>query len=67
MGRSIGFVGAGLMGAGMVRPLLWAHALRVWNRTRSKAEDVAKAGAKFSSTIKWHERAAGVEAASRRK
>ena len=45
MGRSIGFVGTGLMGRGMARCLLRkGHSLRAWNRTRSKAEDVAKAG-----------------------
>lgn len=45
MGRTIGFVGTGLMGRGMVRSLIRkGHALRVWNRTRSKAEEAAKAG-----------------------
>jgi len=51
MGRSIGFVGTGLMGRGMARSLIRkGHALRVWNRTRSKAEDVAKAGAAVASS-----------------
>src|SRR5258708_5270103 len=51
MGRSIGFVGTGLMGRGMARSLLRkGHALRVWNRTRSKAADVAKAGAQVASS-----------------
>lgn len=51
MGRSIGFVGTGLMGRGMARSLLrQGHALCVWNRTRSKADDVAKAGAQVASS-----------------
>ena len=51
MGRTIGFVGTGLMGRGMVRSLIRkGHALRVWNRTRSKAEEAAKAGATVASS-----------------
>ena len=51
MGRTIGFVGTGLMGRGMARSLLRnGHAVRVWNRTRSKAEDVARAGATVAAS-----------------
>src|SRR5436190_15758252 len=51
MGRSIGFVGTGLMGRGMVRSLLRkGHPVRVWNRTRRKAEDLAQAGATVAAT-----------------
>lgn len=51
MGRTIGFVGTGLMGRGMAHSLLrQGHTVRVWNRTRSKAEDVAKAGAAVAAT-----------------
>ena len=45
MGRRIGFVGTGLMGSGMVRRLLSrGHAVRIYNRTRSKAEAAARSG-----------------------
>jgi 3-hydroxyisobutyrate dehydrogenase-like beta-hydroxyacid dehydrogenase len=61
MGRSIGFVGTGLMGRGMARSLLRkGHSLRVWNRTRSKAEDVAKAGGQVAATPAEAARGAGV-------
>jgi len=53
MARSIAFVGAGLMGRGLVRSLF-----------RSEAEDVARTGTKFSSATTYLERAAEVEAAS---
>ncbi|MEC5405520.1 NAD(P)-dependent oxidoreductase [Paraburkholderia sp. MPAMCS5] len=42
----IGFCGPGLMGAPMIRHLLRAgHTVRVWNRTRAKAEALAAEGA----------------------
>lgn len=42
----IGFIGLGIMGQGMVRNLLAAgHAVTVWNRTASKAQALAPAGA----------------------
>lgn len=43
--RTIGFIGTGLMGSGMARRLIrHGHALRIYNRTRSKAEEVARLG-----------------------
>jgi 3-hydroxyisobutyrate dehydrogenase-like beta-hydroxyacid dehydrogenase len=51
MGRTIGFVGTGLMGRGMARSLIRkGHAVRVYNRTRAKAEDVAQLGATVAAT-----------------
>src|SRR5476649_1682197 len=51
MGRTVGFVGTGLMGRGMARSLIRkGHALRIYNRTRAKAEEVAKAGGQVAST-----------------
>jgi len=51
MGRSIGFVGTGLMGRGMARCLIRkGHSLRVYNRTRAKAEEVATAGGQVAAT-----------------
>jgi 3-hydroxyisobutyrate dehydrogenase-like beta-hydroxyacid dehydrogenase len=51
MGRTIGFVGTGLMGRGMARSLLRkGHALRIYNRTRRKAEEVAQAGGQVADT-----------------
>jgi len=42
---TIGFIGTGLMGAGMARSLIRkGHRLRIYNRTRAKAEEVAKLG-----------------------
>ena len=47
----IAFLGLGSMGIGMAGNLLKAgHQLTVWNRTRSKAEELAKSGAKIAST-----------------
>jgi 3-hydroxyisobutyrate dehydrogenase-like beta-hydroxyacid dehydrogenase len=41
----MGFIGTGLMGAGMTRSLIRkGHAVRIYNRTRSKAEAVARLG-----------------------
>lgn len=45
MGRNIGFVGTGLMGRGMARNLIRkGHSLKLYNRTRAKAEEVAELG-----------------------
>lgn len=47
----IGFIGLGAMGRPMARNLLKAgHELTVYNRTRSRSEEAAKAGAKVSDT-----------------
>ena len=41
MGRSVGFIGIGIMGSGMSRNLVNAgHDVVVWNRTRSRAEEI---------------------------
>jgi len=46
---SVGFIGLGLMGKPMARNLLKAgFPLTVWNRTRSKAEELAQEGAKLA-------------------
>lgn len=46
-----GFVGLGAMGQGMARSLLRAgHEVTVWNRTRGRAEALAKDGATVAST-----------------
>jgi 3-hydroxyisobutyrate dehydrogenase-like beta-hydroxyacid dehydrogenase len=46
-----GFVGLGAMGQGMARSLLRAgHEVTVWNRTRERAEALAKDGAKVAGT-----------------
>ena len=51
MTQRVGFIGLGIMGAPMARNLLKAgFALTVWNRTRSKAEAVAKDGARAATT-----------------
>ncbi len=51
MGRTVGFVGTGLMGRGMARSLIRkGHALCIYNRTRAKAEEVAKAGGRVAAT-----------------
>jgi len=48
----IGFIGAGVMGAPMVRRLLDAgHRVRVWNRTLAKAEPLAAHGAQVAKTL----------------
>src|SRR5688572_4284120 len=45
MRRTIGFVGTGLMGRGMARTLIRkGHSLRVYNRTRAKADEVVRLG-----------------------
>lgn len=49
----IGFVGTGLMGRGMARSLLRnGHTLKIYNRTRAKAEEVAQAGGVVVDTPK---------------
>jgi 3-hydroxyisobutyrate dehydrogenase len=46
MQRSIGLVGTGLMGAGMARSLIRnGNTPRIYDRTRAKADAVAKHGA----------------------
>jgi 3-hydroxyisobutyrate dehydrogenase len=51
MARTIAFVGTGLMGRGMARSLLRkGHALRIYNRTRAKAEEVATLGGTVAAT-----------------
>lgn len=45
MPRSIGFIGVGLMGRGMVHSLVRnGHKLRIYNRTRARAEEAAQEG-----------------------
>lgn len=47
----VGFVGLGAMGAGIARRIMDAgHPLTVWNRTRSKADDLVDAGATWAGT-----------------
>jgi 3-hydroxyisobutyrate dehydrogenase-like beta-hydroxyacid dehydrogenase len=47
----IAFLGLGQMGEPMARRLLdHGHELTVWNRTRSKADDLAKAGARVADS-----------------
>ncbi len=48
---NIGFIGLGQMGMGMARSLLKAgHVLTVYNRTRSRAEQLVPEGARVAST-----------------
>src|SRR5260370_16726922 len=48
----VGFVGLGKMGTGMARSLLRAgHQVSVYNRTREKAEALAKEGAQVAASI----------------
>lgn len=50
--RSIGWLGTGRMGAAMSLRLIEAgNDVTVWNRTRSKTDDLAAAGAKVADTI----------------
>ena len=47
----VAVLGTGIMGAAMTRNLLAAgHAVRVWNRTRDRAEPLAQAGARVCAT-----------------
>jgi len=56
----VGFIGLGSMGAGMSRNLIKAgHDLVVYNRTRSRAQEMRSLGAKVADTAS--EAAAGVE------
>jgi 3-hydroxyisobutyrate dehydrogenase-like beta-hydroxyacid dehydrogenase len=49
MKPTIGFIGLGLMGKPMAQNLLRAgFPLAVWNRTKSKADDLVRAGAKLA-------------------
>jgi 3-hydroxyisobutyrate dehydrogenase-like beta-hydroxyacid dehydrogenase len=49
--RRIGFIGLGLMGRPMAANLLKAgHSLTVWNRTPSRAQDLAAAGATLAKS-----------------
>ena len=51
MKPKIGFIGLGLMGRPMVLNLLKAgFPVTVWNRTRSKSEELAKSGATVANT-----------------
>jgi 3-hydroxyisobutyrate dehydrogenase len=57
----VAFIGLGNMGAGMARRLLQAgHELHVYNRTRSKAAELDRAGARWYSSPR--EACAGVDA-----
>ncbi len=48
----VGFIGLGNMGLPIARNLLKAgHELTVYNRTRSKAEALASAGAKVADSL----------------
>jgi 3-hydroxyisobutyrate dehydrogenase-like beta-hydroxyacid dehydrogenase len=48
----VGFIGLGNMGAPMARNLLKAgHRVTVYNRTRSKAETLAREGAKVADRV----------------
>jgi len=59
MKPSVGFIGLGLMGKPMARNLLEAgFPLTVWNRTKSRGEDLVREGAR------WGESPRGVAAAS---
>ena len=58
--QSIGFIGLGLMGKPMAHNLLSAgFPLTVWNRTKSKADDLVRAGAKLAANP--HEAAANAD------
>src|SRR5947207_11057182 len=47
----VGFIGLGMMGSGMARNLIKAgHALVVFNRTRSRAQELAQLGATVAAT-----------------
>lgn len=57
----IGFIGVGSMGSGMARNLIKAgHTVTVYNRTRSRAEELGSAGATIADTPA--KAAAGAEA-----
>jgi len=49
--KKIGFIGTGLMGRGMARSLIRkGHTVRIYNRTRAKAEEVAQLGGTVADT-----------------
>jgi 3-hydroxyisobutyrate dehydrogenase len=54
MSETIGFVGLGIMGSGMVRNLAGkGHTVRIWNRTASKAQSLAASlGVEYAPTLK---------------
>jgi 3-hydroxyisobutyrate dehydrogenase-like beta-hydroxyacid dehydrogenase len=57
----IGFIGTGLMGAGMARSLIRkGHTVRIYNRTRAKAEAVAQLGGEVVDSPREAARGAGV-------
>jgi 3-hydroxyisobutyrate dehydrogenase len=59
--RTVGVLGAGIMGSAMARNLVRAgHTVRVWNRTRAKAEPLAADGALVADTAAEAVRAADV-------
>ncbi|WP_415853435.1 NAD(P)-dependent oxidoreductase [Sinomonas sp. G460-2] len=50
--RTLGWLGTGRMGSAMARRLVDSgHTVTAWNRTPSKAEDLAQHGAKVADTI----------------
>lgn len=53
MSESVGFVGLGIMGSGMVKNLAAkGHSVRIWNRTASKAESLAASmGIQYAPTL----------------
>jgi len=53
MSETIGFVGLGIMGSGMVRNLAAkGHTVRIWNRTASKAQSLAASlGIEYAPTL----------------
>src|SRR5438067_1898699 len=51
MSKNIGFIGAGIMGRGMAANLIRkGHKVKIYNRTRAKAEEVAKGGGVVADT-----------------
>ena len=49
--KKIGFIGTGLMGRGMARSLIRkGYTVRIYNRTRAKAEEVAELGGTVADT-----------------
>lgn len=49
--KTVAVLGAGLMGRGMARSLIRAgHRVRIYNRTRAKAEEAAEAGGEVAAT-----------------
>lgn len=51
MGRKIGFLGLGVMGRGMARNLIRkGHSLKIYNRTKGKASELAQEGAEAVPT-----------------